>query len=255
MTRRREAPIANPLTRKLERFVRLSPDEKAALDDLAAQRVRDYAARDDIVRQGQKPPGVTLVLAGYACRYRLLEDGRRQIVALFVPGDLCDPHVFILREMDHSIGALGDMRLAEIEKDAMLDLLEGYPRITRALWWSALVDEAIAREWIVNVGARSARERMAHFFCELYVRQHTVGLTRDGLCDMPLTQAELSEVLGVTPVHTNRVLQGLRAEGLVELRAGRLHVPDFAALADAGLFSVGYLHLEHEGEAFDANEY
>lgn len=234
--------------------MRLSSEEKTALHKLGSRRVRVYAPREDIALQGDSPVGVTLLLSGYACRYRILEDGRRQIVALFLPGDLCDPHVFILREMDHSIGALSAAHLAEIDRDTILDVLERYPRITRALWWCTMVDEAIAREWIVSVGARSARERMAHLFCELYARLDTVGLAHDGVCDMPLTQSELAEALGITPVHTNRTLQGLRAERLVTVKAGRLHLHDFDALAEAGLFSTAYLHLDHEGASFDTNE-
>jgi CRP-like cAMP-binding protein len=147
----------NPLLRKLANFTELSEEERKAVND-SCQNVREVGAREDVIAQGDRTGGVKLLLEGFACRYKTLEDGRRQIVAYFVPGDLCDLRVFILKRMDHSIGAIAPSRVATIAPDNVLKMMHDYPALTRALWWSTLVEEAIAREWIVNVGQRNALE-------------------------------------------------------------------------------------------------
>jgi CRP-like cAMP-binding protein len=246
--------VATYLIRKLERFARLSADDRRALERVAGERVRQLGPREDIIHEGDLPRHVNLILDGHACRYKVLEDGRRQIMAFFVPGDLCDLRVFVLGRMDHSIGTLSPVRLAEIPHDAIMELTDNHPRVTRALWWSALVDAATSREWTVNVGQRTAVERMAHLLCELFVRLRAVGLTRGDACELPMTQPELADALGLSAVHTNRVLQELRADGLIALRNGTLTVPDLEALQAVALFDPNYLHLDHEGQEFDANE-
>lgn len=242
------------LIRKLERFTKLSADDKRALERAVAGRERCLGAREDIVREGDRPRHVNLILTGYACRYKMLEDGRRQIMAFFVPGDLCELRVFILRQMDHSIATVAPTRLAEIPRDAVQELTERHPRVTRALWWNTLVDAAISREWTVNVGQRTAIERLAHLLCEFFVRSRAVGRTEGDSCELPMTQIELADALGLSPVHTNRVLQELRASGLIALRNGMLSIPDLEALQVVALFDPTYLHLDHEGQEFDANE-
>jgi CRP-like cAMP-binding protein len=236
--------MINPLLRKLANFTTLSEREQAALDAVCMD-VRHFDAREDVISQGDKTQGVKLLIEGFACRYKTLEDGRRQIVAYFVPGDLCDLKVFILRRMDHSIGAIVPSRVAEISPDNVLMLTHTYPNITRALWWSTLVEEAITREWIVNVGQRSALERMAHLFCELLYRFRAVGLN-DGLsCTLPLTQVELAETLGLSSVHVNRTLQELRRQKLIEFDGNTLTIQDLPALEGISFFSPDYLHLEY----------
>lgn len=242
------------LIRRLERFTRLSGEDKRALERVAAGYVRRVGPREDVIREGDRPTHVNLILDGHACRYRVLEDGRRQIVAFFLPGDFCDLRVFILRQMDHSIAAISPVRLAEIDRDALFDLTDNHPRVTRAFWWSTLVDAATSREWTVNVGQRTATERMAHLLCELFLRLRAVGLTRGDSCDLPLTQADLADALGLSVVHTNRVLQELRASNLIAFRGGVLTIADLQSLQALALFDPLYLHLEHEGREFDANE-
>jgi len=170
---------------------------------------------EDVISQGDRTGGVKLLLDGFACRYKVLEDGRRQIIAYFVPGDLCDLRVFILKRMDHSIGAVVTSKVATISPENVLKLTHNYPTLTRALWWSTLVEEAIAREWLVNVAQRDALERMAHLFCELLYRFRAVDLNQGNSCTLPLTQVELAETLGLSPVHVNRTLQALRRRKLI----------------------------------------
>jgi CRP-like cAMP-binding protein len=244
----------NPFTRKLEHFAKLSLEDRRTLAEVVGERVRHLGPREDVVREGAKPRNVNLFLEGWACRYKTLEDGRRQITSFFLPGDLCDLNVFILREMDHSIGTITPVKLAEISRERLSDITARHPRITQALWWETLVDAATQREWTLNVGQRSALERMAHLICELFLRLRCVGLTTDHSCELPVTQAELADATGLSTVHVNRTLKQLRGEGLIELRGKRLTILDLDRLRQAALFNENYLHLAHEGRHLDANE-
>jgi CRP-like cAMP-binding protein len=234
----------NPLLRKLANFTQLSEDESNAVDE-CSQDVREFAAREDVISQGDRTGGVKLLLDGFACRYKVLEDGRRQIVAYFVPGDLCDLRVFILKRMDHSIGAVVASKVATISPENILRLTHTYPTLTRALWWSTLVEEAIAREWLVNVGQRDALERTAHLFCELLYRFRAVGLNQGNSCTLPLTQVELAETLGLSSVHVNRTLQELRRRNLITLEGGTLTIQNLDELKELSFFNPDYLHLDY----------
>jgi CRP-like cAMP-binding protein len=234
----------NPLLRKLANFTQLSDEECDAVNQ-STQDVREFGAREDVISQGDRTGGVKLLLEGFACRYKMLEDGRRQIVAYFVPGDLCDLRVFILKRMDHSIGAVVASKVASISPDNILKMTHNYPTLTRALWWSTLVEEAIAREWIVNVGQRNALERTAHLFCELLYRFRAVGLNQGNSCTLPLTQVELAETLGLSSVHVNRTLQELRRQKLITLEGGTLSIQDLDALKELSFFNPDYLHLDY----------
>jgi CRP-like cAMP-binding protein len=242
------------LVRKLEQFVRLSPADRAMLTRSAAERVRTFGSRVDIVREGDKPKDVHLILSGWACRYKQLEDGRRQIVSFFLPGDICDLNIFILREMDHSIGTITSVTIADLSRDFFDEISAGYPRIATAFWWESLVNSAIQREWTMSLGQRTASERMAHLLCEIFFRLRLAGLTRGDACDFPLTQADLADATGLSKVHVNRTLQELRAAELVALKGKSLRIPNLELLMSAGLFNANYLHMEHEGRLLDSNE-
>jgi CRP-like cAMP-binding protein len=239
--------MSNPLLRKLGNFTALSEEESRAVIE-CCKDVRTVGAREDVISQGDRTGGVKLLLDGFACRYKTLEDGRRQIVAYFVPGDLCDLRVFILKRMDHSIGAIAPSRIATIAPDNVLKLMHTYPALTRALWWSTLVEEAIAREWILNVGQRNALERTAHLFCELLYRFRAVGLNEGLSCTLPLTQVELAETLGLSPVHVNRTLQELRRQKLITLDDGTLTIQNLQALEELSFFNAEYLHQDYRAD-------
>ena len=243
----------NPLLRKLANFTALSEEESQAVVDICDD-VREVGAREDVITQGDRTGGVKLLLDGFACRYKMLEDGRRQIVAYFVPGDLCDLRVFILKRMDHSIGAIAPSKVATLSPENVLKLTHGYPTLTRALWWSTLVEEAILREWIVNVGQRNALERMAHLFCELLYRFRAVGLNQGLSCTLPLTQVELAETLGLSSVHVNRTLQELRLQQLITLDGGTLTIQNLKMLEELSFFNPDYLHLDYSAERSRGNE-
>lgn len=240
--------MSNPLTTKLASFAAFSPEDAEALDKLCQTTFVIRGGRD-LIRIGDRPEKVFLLLEGWACRYKDLPDGKRQILAYLIPGDLCDPHIFIFGEMDHSIRALGDARVAAIPKRVILDLTDRYPALARGFWWSALVDEAISREWLVNVAQRDSYTRMAHLFCEMWLRMCQVGLASNGTFALPLTQQQLADTLGITPIHVNRVLQRMRAEGLITAGRRTLTIHDIDALQDAAEFDPRYLHLDARVEA------
>lgn len=235
--------MLNPLKAKLRNFAPLLDRDAAELDALCAS-ARTHRGKHDLIKEGDRPEVVFLLIEGWACRYKLLPDGKRQIMAYLVPGDLCDVQIFIMKQMDHSIGLLGDAKVAAIPKQTMLRIFREHPDLARALWWSTLTDEAVLREWLVNIGQRDAYERLAHLFAELWLRLRAVGLAGDGSFALPITQSDLGDTLGLTSVHVNRTLRRLRDEGLIELARGRLHVLDLPGLMAASRFQTNYLHLD-----------
>lgn len=204
--------------------------------------VRTIAPRRDIIREGERPEHVHLMIDGWSCRYKMLPDGTRQITAFLVPGDFCDSHITLFDQMDHSIGAINDARVAFIPRAKMLELA-GRPRITFALWWASLVDEAVLRAWIVNLGRRNGFMRAGHLICEMHARLQTVGLTDGDRFDMPLTQEELSDALGLTTVHTSRILKRLRGEALLTFKRQHVVILDMPKLRSLVGFDANYLHL------------
>ena len=240
------------LALRLQAFTRLSQDDLAAIDQLAKRGLRDIGARRDLLQEGDPPRVVNLILDGWACRYKTLPDGRRQIVGLFLPGDLCDMNVYLLKQMDHNIGAITALRVAEITREDFERLLARHPRLAEALFWNELVTVAIQREWTLNLGQRSAYERIAHLLCETFLRLRTVGLTSDSMCPFPLTQLDIADASGLTAVHVNRTLQDLRRNELIVLEHKHLTIPDIKRLKEVAMFNPNYLHLEHEGRHLDA---
>jgi CRP-like cAMP-binding protein len=237
--------MGNVLARKLSGFAELSAEDHARLDQLCA-RTFEVPAGDNLITEGDRPSNVFLLLEGWGYRYKLLEDGRRQIVAFLIPGDLCDIHIFILKRMDHSIGILCDAKVAALPKEAIIELMEQSPALNRALWWATLVDEAVLREWLVNAGQRDAYHRVAHLFCEMSVRMQRVGLAGGPSFHVPLTQEELGDTMGLTPVHVNRTLKRMRSEGLITLRGKQLEIHDVGRLMEIAGFNPNYLHLAGE---------
>ncbi|MBL8270564.1 Crp/Fnr family transcriptional regulator [Steroidobacter sp.] len=234
------------LIRKLENFAELAEDEKRALQE-AAGPVRPYAAHEDLLREGEQANGVAVVVSGFACRHKMLPDGRRQIIGYFLPGDMCDARVFILKKMDHTISTLAPSSVSVLPREAIIELTSKYPRLTRAFWWNTLVEEAIGRQWLVSIGQRTALERVAHLFCEVYVRLQSVGLATPEGCELPVTQSELADTVALSTVHVNRTLKELRRVGLVSMSSKALSIHDFAGLRALAMFDPSYLHLEGDG--------
>jgi CRP-like cAMP-binding protein len=236
--------MTNLLTRKLEALAPLSDADKRLLD-VVVREARKVGPHVDLIREGEAPSDVHLILEGFACRYKVDPTGGRQIMAYLVPGDFCDLHVFILKAMDHSIGTLSPCSIVSIDRARIIELTER-PTIARALWWATLVDEATLREWVVNVGARPAEKRVAHLMCELLVRLRAVGLADGGSYELPITQTELADTVGLSAVHVNRVLQRLRALELITFTKGRLVILDVEKFNAFSGFNPNYLHLSRQ---------
>jgi len=236
------ALLPGALVKTLEHFASLPEEERGAVAELLDGPVRRAAARSDIVREGDDPRVMRLFLDGWGLRYKVLANGRRQVLSFILPGDLCEPRAFLMERMDHSIAAVTRLTYIEIARSCLERTVEQYPRISRALWRQLMLQNAMQREWTVSLGQRTAIERLAHLICETFYRLRGVGLAGKPL-EFPLSQVDLADALGMSAVHVNRSLQELRRQGLIRLHARRLEIPDIDALAQAGLYDSSYLRL------------
>lgn len=216
----------------------LAPAELAPL--VAAPRLASLGT--EIVSEEGPSKDCHLLVAGQAYRHRTLADGRRQIMSFNVPGDLLDLQGLSL-DLDFGVTALSNCRVVAIPKAKLQALIDEHLTFRQAIWRSSLVEAAIFREWMVGMGRRSAQARIAHLLCEVYMRHRAVGLTSGRNCYFPVTQTHLADALGLSSVHTNRVLQALRADGLIAYRGRELVIRDWPGLCAAGEFDPAYLHL------------
>ncbi|GHA85550.1 Crp/Fnr family transcriptional regulator [Modicisalibacter luteus] len=233
---------------KLESIFAFADEEKQALQNLPIQ-VTTLKAGRDIVRVGDRPSQCCLIHEGFSCVYKLTSEGKRQLVALHVPGDIPDLQSLHLKTMDISLASISPCTVGFIQHDDMRCVCERYPRLTAVFWRETLVHASIHREWLLNNGQREAYSRMAHLFCELLIRLKAVGLGEGDTFDLPITQVELADAIGTSSVHMNRVLQALRADGLIQTKGKQVIVPDWEKLKEAGDFDPLYLHLEEAGAA------
>lgn len=199
--------------------------------------------RSNVLRQGDVPTVAHVLLEGHTYRYRLLKDGRRQITALLVPGDICDLEAVMRGRAEYSVTAMANCVLGEIPASAITDPTTADPELVWALWRRLLRDEAISREWLVNIGCRTALERVAHLICEYRLRLQAVGLTKGDAFKMQLTQAELADLLGLSTVHINRVLKQLRKTSLVDFSKSIMSVSNVPALEKLAGFDPAYLKM------------
>lgn len=234
--------MVDALLRKLAHGAKLSPADRDAVT-AAVSEIHLAPPHTDLILEGAAPEFVHVILDGFACRYKVLPDGARQIMAWLVPGDFCDLHVSMLGEMDHSIATLSASRVGRIPRAAAERLAREVSALTRAFWWATLVDEGVLREWLVNMGRRQASKRIAHLFCELHERLGSVGLADDDVMAFPLTQTDLADSVGLTPVHVNRVVRWLREAGLVTWKGHELTIDDVPKLREFCAFDGNYLHL------------
>jgi CRP-like cAMP-binding protein len=218
-------------------------EEEDEIRSLIGQVVQ-FPAHQTVVRSGQELHQSLLLLDGWMCRMKDLHGGQRQIAELNVAGDFVDLHGFTLKTLDHDVVTISDCRVALVPHDRLRDMTERFPHLTRVYWFLTNLDAAIHREWTLSLGRRAALARMAHLFCEMFVRLRIVGLTDEGAYDFPLTQVELGECLGLTSVHVNRTLQELRRRDLVELRGRRLKILDWEGLEGVAEFEDSYLYLD-----------
>ena len=228
------------LFQELSRRVALSDLQLEALEHTFSDTIT-VAGHSDFISEGQSAPFVFILLEGLAWRYKMLPDGRRAILAINLPGDVVGLDEFMLKRINHSVGAITQCKIAKAPYSAIEALIQRHPTIALALWREALMASAACREWLAGLGRRSAYERTAHLFCEISHRMRTAGLNQGDSFRIPLTQADLADALGLSGVHMNRTLQKLRTDGLIRYRAGILKILDGDNLARAGGFDPAYL--------------
>ena len=233
------------LVRRLESIMVLSDEDLALLSEMPTT-VRSYENAQDIVRQGDSPTQCCLLLDGFLYRHKIANGSTRQITSFYVPGDIPDLHSLHLSPMDHNLASLGPSVVAFIPHSYFHEVLPRSQQLTHALWRETLVDAAVFREWVVNIGARDAIARVAHVLCEINLRLRAVGLVRDSTFSFPCRQTDMADACGITAVHTNRVVQELRAKGLIEWEGKTVSILREDELAEIGDFSPDYLHLRRE---------
>ena len=236
-----ESHPLSPLVRRWSKYAPLSPSDANAILSLPYSR-KNCIKDGYLVRDGQQVSDCTLLLTGFAFRQKLLRNGARQIISFHIPTEFVDLQNGLLAVADHSVQCLSPCEVAAIPRRALLDVANSSPDIRMAMWTETLIDASIFREWVVNVGRRDSRARIAHLLCEMALRLEKIGAGSDGLFEFPVTQEQLADATGLTPVHTNRTLQNLRKDGLIQLTAKSLKVLDWDRLRDAGDFDELYLH-------------
>lgn len=226
---------------------RLRTTTGAGDDDLRALEALPYTLRNfrenqTVLRDGDRPSECCLIVDGFCVRSKTISDGKRQILSIHIPGDLPDLQNLHLSTMDHDLVALSNCTLAFIAQSGIRDLIRARPTVGDIFWRDTLVDAAVFREWIVNVGQRAAHSRLAHIIVELRERLRIIGRVTGNAFEMPLTQEQFGEAMGVTSVHTNRILRQLRLDGVLELHRGVVRILDEHKLQELAQFDGRYLH-------------
>jgi CRP-like cAMP-binding protein len=224
-------------------------DVAEGVRELARQPSRVVGARELLFRPGAPAAGLFFITAGIACRYDLLSDGRRQITQFLLPGDLFGVRTCIDARFDHHVESLTALEISSLTPPILDELRTRAPCFIDALWSARQQEQAVFREWLINVGQRSAIERVAHLFCELFTRLQAAGLTIETCCMLPLTQIEIAHAVALTPVHVNRTLMELSRRGWLTFRRGVLDIRAFATLADIAGFDAGYLESPRPDKA------
>lgn len=228
--------------KKLRQRIAISSEEERAVRGLMGD-VRRIRADEVLIHAGEELDSSILLIEGWMARSKDLQNGDRQFTELHVAGDFVDMHGYTLKRLDHDIITLTECSIISVPHTQLKDLFERHPRLGRVYWFMTNVDAAIHRESALSLGQRSAISRMAHLFCELFVRMEMIGKTREGGYELPLTQRELSEALGLTVVHANRTLQELRRRGLVDFENRQLIIRDRQGLEGIAEFDSAYLYL------------
>jgi CRP-like cAMP-binding protein len=229
-----------PLVKKLGAFVALSGAELSVLDGLHKRR-RTLVAGRDLVHQGEEGQAAYILVSGWACSYKILHNGQRQIVDFQIPGDFLGLRSVLLHMSDHSIEPINTIEVTEVLASDLLGAFARTPRLATAVLWAASRDEAMVVEHLVNIGRRNAAERMAHFLLELAARLTLVGMGSKAGFACPLTQYLLADALGLSAVHVNRVLRQLRQEGMVTFRDGFVRIDSYDRLTEFAEFDPTYL--------------
>ncbi|HEU0042989.1 Crp/Fnr family transcriptional regulator [Sphingomonas sp.] len=229
------------MTRKLERLGTLNEQDRSALRDLPLT-ARRTAAGQHLLREGEDSTTCYVLLSGYACRYKTTSAGARQIVSFHMAGDIVDLQHLLLSRADHSIQAMTELTFAATPAAELKKLVQSHPAIAEALWRDTLIDGSVYREWVLNVGRRDAKQRVAHMLCEFAARREKAGLGSPASFELPMTQDDIADATGLTNVHVNRMLALLAAEGLIARDKRHVEIEDWERMCEAADFDPAYLH-------------
>ncbi len=234
--------ILKPLLQKVEGILTLSNDEIEALNALPA-RVGEYAKGEVLINEGERPTQSFIILSGVTCMYKHASEGGRQILIFHFPGDFPDLQSLHLNVLDMTVAAVARAKVAFVHHRDIRTLYARYPRVGEALWRVSLVDAAILRERMLNLGQRKAYARIAHFLCEMVIRMKLSAMGEGNTYPLPFTQQEIGDALGLTNIHVNRIVQGLREDKMIDVTRGKLVVLNWKRLQNAADFDTTYLHL------------
>jgi CRP-like cAMP-binding protein len=230
------------LLRRLDSIGEVTEADRKALHNLPL-RVRQLERGEDAARDGDRTDDCCLLISGFMHRYKIMPDGERQILSFHVPGDVPDLQSLHLHTMDHSLAATTRSTVAFMRHEHLQSFFREHLSLSDLMWRETLIDAAAFRMWIVVLGSQPALRRLAHLCCDLFVRLRAVGLTNDNTCTVPLTQQQLADAMGLSEVHTNRTLQQLRAQNLVELGSSQLTILDWPQLKMIAQFDPTYMHF------------
>ncbi|OKO81536.1 Crp/Fnr family transcriptional regulator [Bradyrhizobium sp. AS23.2] len=233
--------IRAALVRRLHVSSGISEDDVKEIESLPIS-VRQFPAETPVVRDGERATNCCLIADGFCVRSKTIASGKRQILSIHIPGEIPDLMSLFLHVMDHDLITLAPSTLGFISHDTLQKLHRRRPNVAEMFWRDTLIDAAMFREWIVNVGQRPAPSRLAHVMIELRERLRIIGRVDGSSFEMPLTQEQIGEALGITAVHANRVIKQLRQEGVVELQRGRATVLDERKFLELADFDDRYLH-------------
>ena len=238
-----DEPRLTGLIGKLSRLAPLDRDDIAAIEALPL-RAETARAGTYLVREGGRVVDCCLLLSGYACRSKLTSEGRRQIVSFHIPGDVLDLQHLLLDIADHNVELITDGEIAWIPADALRAVARARPIVADALWRDTLIDASVYREWVLNVGQRDARTRIAHLLCEFAFRRAAAGQGDAEQFTLPMTQEQIADATGMTPIHVNRMLAALGAEGVIVRHKRRIEIVDWPRMQRIADFDPAYLHLD-----------
>ena len=231
------------LLNRLSFYAEMAEGDVEQIKNIAG-RPKTYARGADIITAGQNLSELLIVKSGWAIRYKTFEDGRRQILNVLLPGDFFDLQVMVAAEADHSVSAVDDVDVLAIKPEIVRELFTGEGSVPLAFWWTQVQEEAFLREQIVRNGRQTARERIGHFLLELHRRAQIANISTENGFNLPLTQAMIADALGLTSIHTNRVLRQLAKEKLIEKTRSYVKFLDADKLAEICDFDPAYFHLD-----------
>ncbi len=229
------------LVQKLARLSPLTESDRQAIRSLPFI-FKSARSGQLLVRDGDRPTQCCVLLSGYACRYKTTSAGGRQIVSFHLPGDLLDAQHLLLAQADHNVQVIAEATIAWIAQDKLRAVVRAHPAIGEAIWRDTLIEASIFREWVLNIGRRDARSRIAHMLCEFAMRHEAAGLGSPERFDLPMTQEDVADATGLTPIHVNRMLQALSADGVIARDKRRVHIVNWARMRQVADFDASYLH-------------